>query len=131
MNNDTISVITIDSLLQLVAKVTPSDDGYILNRPLRVFRNVSPVDSGAIESYALVTWIPFTTTEDFFVKEEKVINIAEMAASFSSDYYRIADGVYSEKGKMFSWDELGEEEDTMSIDEYLSYEEAKRNNKIN
>ena len=128
MNNDTISIITIDSLLQLVAKVTPSDDGYILNRPLRVFRNVSAVESGAMESYALVTWIPFTDTEDFFIKEEKVINIAEMAASFSFDYYRIADGVYSEKEKQNFWEM---EEDEMSVDEYLDYEEAKRNNKIN
>jgi hypothetical protein len=66
----TVSVITIDSLLQLVAVVEETESGYFLSRPLRVFRNFTPSNEGTIETCALVSWVPFSGDETFFIEKK-------------------------------------------------------------
>lgn len=123
----TVSVVTIDSMLQLIAVLEETETGYFLTRPLRVFRNFSPSDKGTIESFALVSWVPFSEDEIFYIEKNKIMNIANLGEKYLFDYFNIAEATYAEEES----NEHNSEVDEPTNDDIWDYYEAKKNNQIN
>jgi len=124
----TVSVITIDNMLQLIAVLEETETGYFLTRPLRVFRNFTPSDRGTIETCSLVSWVPFSEDEVFYVEKNKIVNVSNLGEKYLFDYFNIAETTYGEEEQS---SEPHLEADEPTNDDIWDYYEAKKNNQIN
>ena len=122
MNDLPISVITFTDSLQLVAGVEEQSDNRLrLITPLKVDRDYSATDSGIMESFSLVPWIPFSDESEFLVRCEQIVNVTPIGSSYITDYRRIVQ-------KIFFSENVKQLDESYDILEYLK---AVKDNKIN
>jgi len=122
MNDLPISVITFTDSLQLVAGVEEQSDNRLrLITPLKIDRDYSATDSGIMESFSLVPWIPFSDESEFLVRCEQIVNVTPIGSSYITDYRRIVQ-------KIFFSENVKQLDESYDILEYLK---AVKDNKIN
>ena len=122
MNDLPISVITFTDSLQLVAGVEEQSDNRLrLITPLKVDRDYSATDSGIMESFSLVPWIPFSDETEFFVRCEQIVNVTPISKKYLEDYRRIV-------RRIFFSENVKQLDESYDILEYLK---AVKDNKIN
>jgi len=122
MNDLPVSVITFTDSLQLVAGVEEQSDNRLrLITPLKIDRDYSATDSGIMESFSLVPWIPFSDESEFLVRCEQIVNVTPIGSSYITDYRRIVQ-------KIFFSENVKQLDESYDILEYLK---AVKDNKIN
>jgi hypothetical protein len=122
MNDLPVNVITFTDSLQLVAGMEEQSDNRLrLITPLKIDRDYSDTDSGIMESFSLVPWIPFSDETEFFVRCEQIVNVTPISKKYLEDYRRIV-------RRIFFSENVKQLDESYDILEYLK---AVKDNKIN